>query len=69
MERQRTRNSWPSAIPGSRNWKGRSSPPMFADDPQKQSDRTGLPNAGAAADEDMQTKRWEKLAGLSDDDE
>lgn len=28
------------------------------------SGKTGLPNAGAAADADAQVKRWEKLAGL-----
>lgn len=44
-------------------------PWMFADSPQKQSGKTGLPNAGAAADEGKQMKRWERLAGLSDDDE
>ena len=42
---------------------------MFADTPQKQSGRTGLPNAGTATDEGKQMKRWEKLAGLTDDDE
>ncbi len=44
-------------------------PWMFADTPQKQSGRTGLPNAGTATDEGKQMKRWEKLAGLTDDDE
>ena len=44
-------------------------PWMFADAPQKQSGKTGLPNAGTATDEGKQMKRWEKLAGLSDDDE
>ncbi len=44
-------------------------PWMFADTPQKQSGKTGLPNAGTATDEGKQMKRWERLAGLSDDDE
>ena len=44
-------------------------PWMFADTPQKQSGRTGLPNAGTATDEGKQMERWEKLAGLTDDDE
>lgn len=44
-------------------------PWMFGDAPQKQSGKTGLPNAGTAADEGKQMKRWEKLAGLTDDDE
>ena len=44
-------------------------PWMFGDAPQKQSGKTGLPNAGTAADEGKQMKRWEKLAGLTDYDE
>lgn len=44
-------------------------PWMFADAPQKQTGKTGLPNAGTATDEGKQLKRWEKLAGLSDDEE
>ena len=44
-------------------------PWMFGGAPQKQSGKTGLPNAGAAADEGKQMKRWERLAGLTDDDE
>lgn len=44
-------------------------PWMFDDAPQKQSGKTGLPNAGTAADEGKQLKRWERLAGLTEDDE
>ena len=45
-------------------------PWLFADAPAKQQGgKTGLPNAGTAADEGKQMKRWEKLAGLTDDDE
>ena len=44
-------------------------PWMFGDAPQKQSGKTGLPNAGTAADEGKQMQRWETLAGLTDDDE
>ncbi|WP_373580866.1 hypothetical protein [Collinsella aerofaciens] len=43
-------------------------PWMFADAPQKQIGKTGLPNAGTAIDESKQMKRWEKIAGLSDDE-
>ena len=42
-------------------------PWMFADAPQKQTGKTGYPNAGAAKDADKQLKRWEKLAGLDDE--
>lgn len=44
-------------------------PWMFADALQKQTGKTGLPNAGTATGEGKQLKRWEKLAGLSDDEE
>ncbi len=43
-------------------------PWMFADVPQRQTGKTGLPNAGTATDEGKQMKRWEKLAGLADDE-
>ncbi|MBQ9001837.1 MAG: hypothetical protein IJ087_08300 [Eggerthellaceae bacterium] len=43
-------------------------PWMFADAPQKQTGKTGLPNAGTATDEGKQLKRWEKIAGLADDE-
>ena len=39
-------------------------PWLFADEPQKASGKTGLPNAGASVDSEKQMKRWEKLAGL-----
>lgn len=41
-------------------------PWMFADSPQKQTGKTGLPNAGAAADEGKEVKRWRELAGLDE---
>lgn len=41
-------------------------PWLFADAPQKQAGRTGLPNAGAASDADKQVRRWRELAGLED---
>ena len=41
---------------------------MFADTPQKQTGKTGLPNAGTATDEGKQMKRWERLADLADDE-
>lgn len=44
-------------------------PWMFADAPQKQAGKTGLPNAGASADEGKTMKRWRRLAGLDDSDE
>ena len=43
-------------------------PWMFADTPQKQTGKTGLPNAGTATDEGKQMKRWERLADLADDE-
>ena len=43
-------------------------PWMFADAPQKQSGKTGLPNAGAAADADRQLKQWRDIAGLNDEE-
>lgn len=43
-------------------------PWMFADAPQKQTGKTGLPNAGSATDEGSQMRRWEKLAGLANDE-
>jgi len=42
-------------------------PWLFADASQKQTGKTGLPNAGTATDEGKQLKRWEKLAGLDDE--
>ena len=42
-------------------------PWMFADAPQQQTGKTGLPNAGAATDADKQMKEWREIAGLSDD--
>ena len=43
-------------------------PWMFADVPQKQSGKTGLPNAGAAKDADRQLKQWRDIAGLNDEE-
>ena len=43
-------------------------PWMFADAPAKQSGKTGLPNAGAAKDDEKQMKHWREIAGLSDDE-
>ena len=42
---------------------------MFADTPQRQAGKTGLPNAGTSADEGKTMKRWRRLAGLDDSDE
>ena len=42
-------------------------PWMFADAPQKQTGKTGLPNAGAATDADKQMKEWREIAGLTDE--
>ena len=42
-------------------------PWMFADAPQKQTGKTGLPNAGAANDADKQMKEWREIAGLTDE--
>ena len=44
-------------------------PWMFFDAPQRQAGKTGLPNAGASADEGKTMKRWRRLAGLDDSDE
>jgi hypothetical protein len=43
-------------------------PWMFADVPAKQTGKTGLPNAGAAADTDRQLKQWRDIAGLNDEE-
>lgn len=43
-------------------------PWMFADAPAKQTGKTGLPNAGAAADADRQLKQWRDIAGLNDEE-
>ena len=43
-------------------------PWMFADAPQKQAGKTGLPNAGAATDADRQLKQWRDIAGLNDEE-
>ena len=43
-------------------------PWMFADVPQKQTGKTGLPNAGAAKDADRQLKQWRDIAGLNDEE-
>ena len=43
-------------------------PWMFADVLQKQSGKTGLPNAGAATDADRQLKQWRDIAGLNDEE-
>ena len=43
-------------------------PWMFADAPQKQTGKTGLPNAGAAKDADRQLKQWRDIAGLNDEE-
>ena len=44
-------------------------PWLFADapSPQKQTGKTGLPNAGAASDEGKTLKHWREIAGLTDD--
>lgn len=44
-------------------------PWLFAKHTDAASGKTGLPNAGAAADEGKQMKRWERIAGLADYDE
>ena len=44
-------------------------PWMFADAPQRQAGKTGLPNAGTSADEGKTMRRWRRLAGLDDSDE
>ena len=41
---------------------------MFADAPQKQAGKTGLPNAGAAKDDEKQMKHWRDIAGLNDEE-
>ncbi len=43
-------------------------PWMFAETPQKQAGRTGLPNAGAAKDDEKQMKHWRDIAGLNDEE-
>ena len=43
-------------------------PWMFADAPQKQTGKTGLPNAGAAKNADKQLKQWRDIAGLNDEE-
>lgn len=43
-------------------------PWMFADAPQKQTGKTGLPNAGAAKDADRQLKQWRDIAGLNEEE-
>ena len=43
-------------------------PWMFADAPQKQSGKTGLPSAGAAKDDEKQKRHWRDLAGLNDEE-
>ena len=43
-------------------------PWMFQDAPAKQSGKTGLSNAGVAADEGKDVKHWRKLAGLDDNE-
>ena len=42
-------------------------PWMFEDAPKRQTGKTGLSNAGAAADEGKQMKRWREIAGLDDE--
>ena len=43
-------------------------PWMFTETPQKQTGKTGLPNAGAAKDVDKQLKQWRNIAGLNDEE-
>ena len=43
-------------------------PWMFADAPAKQTGKTGLPNAGAAMDDEKQMKHWRDIAGLNDEE-
>ena len=43
-------------------------PWMFADAPAKQTGKTGLPNAGAAKDDEKQMKHWRDIAGLNDEE-
>ena len=42
-------------------------PWMFADAPQKQAGKTGLPNAGAAGDAGKDVKHWRAVAGLDEE--
>ena len=44
-------------------------PWLFTDAPVKQAGKTGLPNAGAGADEGKTMRRWRKIAGLDDSDD
>ena len=44
-------------------------PWLFSATPASQTGSTGLSNAGAASDKGRRLKRWEKLAGLGQDDE
>lgn len=39
-------------------------PWLFADAAPRQTGKTGLPNAGAASDEDKTVRRWREIAGL-----
>ena len=41
-------------------------PWLFADAPAKQAGKTGLPNAGAGADDGKTMRRWRKIAGLDE---
>lgn len=43
-------------------------PWMLSDAPQKQTGKTGLPNASAAKDADKQLKQWRDIAGLNDEE-
>ena len=40
---------------------------IFAKHAENAAGKTGLPNAGAAADEGKQMKRWREIAGLDDE--
>ena len=42
-------------------------PWLFAKHAENAAGKTGLPNAGAAADEGKQMKRWREIAGLDDE--
>ena len=42
-------------------------PWLFARHAEGSGGKTGLPNAGAAADEGKQMKRWREIAGLDDE--
>ena len=44
-------------------------PWMFVDSPKKQTGKTGLSNAGAAAESGKALKRWRRLAGLDDSED